>query len=1080
MSAGLKQVNVRCWLCAVILVAAFAVPAHSQQKNNKADLLASLTRAPMSGLASAAEKLCSQNPKEAGELMLDLSMYRWAASKSSLSLDITNADQIIDALGKSLHDDTLSWAAKYYSVRQQRTFLPQLPEKDDPRVERIRELGTQFTDALDYRDSSPVESVNAFDSARGMCDQLNLDITQALIYKEQGDQYFYNMSNYARAQTCYDSASWTFSAYGCVASSATLFDDWGTLNTEMGRYRDAVDQYTQAARQWVALADGDVSGYKYRDKAGQAFVRAADAQMAAGDPEKAMDLLNNYALKQIRTYGQMTKSYSQWIETLVYVAQFRRERGENDKALALLETAGTVAERQDNPILRASVLSQLSKVYKTTGDKKQAAADSKRTDILTRTGSNGDSAVSKLSQNLLIPNDRLNELLARALQGARAYEFLSKPTPAAELWQKLADIYRTLGVAEQRVRCLQSLASVYDTLGRPADASAARKDAVSAALQGGNKALATEVNQEIVQSYLDSDDKPNAISALSDLVLLADGRRNARVAAKAMEQRGSLYLQSGDFANAVKDLQQARARYDGTVGDRFAAGAVSIRLAQAQDGLGKPEESRNTLETAFEGLESSYQPDALQRTDVPMQVCEALLRSYIKSEDTDKAEKLAVRAARFPWFVGLLTRLRSDPDDKVRAFAQRDFVPIAEPPVAPELRVKQLAKTWSEFVLTCWKLRERYQSDYDSLPVNPLELCDARKGIPEDSAVIEFMQTEGSVITFVCSGGNPVIKEYTLPAGTLGSSVQRLRRALRSCEELLDAGVPVAPVNSFQEPQFLEVRLPLRELYMSLLSPIEEDFKGRKRLHFALGQLEGLPVHAFISRNSESRPRFLIEDYEVSYLGAGQLGSVFTGAGRAIKPDTDSLAIFADPLGNLPGSRTEAAAIKAAYTNNRSYVGAQADKKSFMSECAKARILHLSAHNSTDRANSGFTLALAPGASGNGVVSLEDMLSVTDPDLQLVTLTACDTISTSDPMSTGTARAAEVFSLIGAQAVLGSLWKVSDEAAGELMRAFYRNLSQGVSRSESIRRAQTSVIQSSSKFAHPFYWACMALYGNPK
>ena len=96
-------------------------------------------------------------------------------------------------------------------------------------------------------------------------------------------------------------------------------------------------------------------------------------------------------------------------------------------------------------------------------------------------------------------------------------------------------------------------------------------------------------------------------------------------------------------------------------------------------------------------------------------------------------------------------------------------------------------------------------------------------------------------------------------------------------------------------------------------------------------------------------------------------------------------------------------------------------------------------------------------------------------------LSACDSIASADPISTGPSRAAEIFVQAGARSVLGGLWKVSDAAAARIMVDFYRGLARGQSRTEAIRRAQLAVIESkeSTEFAHPFFWACFALYGSP-
>lgn len=62
--------------------------------------------------------------------------------------------------------------------------------------------------------------------------------------------------------------------------------------------------------------------------------------------------------------------------------------------------------------------------------------------------------------------------------------------------------------------------------------------------------------------------------------------------------------------------------------------------------------------------------------------------------------------------------------------------------------------------------------------------------------------------------------------------------------------------------------------------------------------------------------------------------------------------------------------------------------------------------------------------------------------------------------------------------MLGGLWKVTDTPASKLMGDFYRSLVRTNSRAESLQRAQTAMIDAKD-YAHPFYWACFALYGTP-
>ena len=62
----------------------------------------------------------------------------------------------------------------------------------------------------------------------------------------------------------------------------------------------------------------------------------------------------------------------------------------------------------------------------------------------------------------------------------------------------------------------------------------------------------------------------------------------------------------------------------------------------------------------------------------------------------------------------------------------------------------------------------------------------------------------------------------------------------------------------------------------------------------------------------------------------------------------------------------------------------------------------------------------------------------------------------------------------GADAVVASLWRVDDQAAAELMGAFYRRLQAGASAAGALRGAQ---LELRTQRPHPFDWAPFALFG---
>ena len=64
----------------------------------------------------------------------------------------------------------------------------------------------------------------------------------------------------------------------------------------------------------------------------------------------------------------------------------------------------------------------------------------------------------------------------------------------------------------------------------------------------------------------------------------------------------------------------------------------------------------------------------------------------------------------------------------------------------------------------------------------------------------------------------------------------------------------------------------------------------------------------------------------------------------------------------------------------------------------------------------------------------------------------------------------------GSQAVLATLWEVSDRSTLDLMRNFYGALPRG-SRANALAGAQRAMLSAGGRYAHPYYWGPFVLVG---
>lgn len=1064
----------------------FTGTARCDNEDNKAKMLVGFVQSTQAQLPARISAKASESPQMTAQLTLDLIVYRWTSRLSKIPPDVKNINQIISSLSKTLKNQTADWAMAYFPTVDEHKSFSQMPERDDERVQALSDLSIQVKSALDYKESAPIEAVKSLQNAIQICQQLGLDLTEALLLKSLGDHYLYDMTRYRQAEICYDRATWVFSAYGCVVMSAGIYDDWGTLSEYTGRFSNAIENYTQAARQWERLASQSSNGLKYRDLAGQEYIKAGDIQMSTGDADMALQLMNT-GLDQLRIWAQTSKSYDSLISNLIKVSDSYIQHGDVTKALKMLQGAQMASSRQPDMLLTAQLMDELSKAYTAANQPQNAAAaELKRNNLLKKIIFYGELALTKIEKYPAISADKRSVLAGKIGYCAEAYQETQNYSKSAQVWQKLADIYESMRSIQWQISCLRSAAGAYDLSSNSQGSIAARTEAVKIAMSARQKSVAADIIQDMAQAFIAADDLPNALEAFTELAPIISDSGNVRGLARVLEARGKLLYNNGKYSDAIEDFQDARLRYSSQIGDDWGAGNVSLQLAQAQKALGKLTDARDTLKSALDDVESKYASENIdtnansEHNRLLMNLYHDLASIDISLGDTDTAYRLLRHSRRYGWVSNLISQMKGDPDNAISSLAAKIDLLTGAETVNPSVpgSGKILADNWTSFVQNCWRLGRHYQANYNALPIDPLDICKLHESLPEKEAVVEYMVADSSTYAFVCSRNKVICTEISIQRTTIDASLAKLQKTLKDCEESLGAGIPVPAVNDWQELTFMEIESPLSDLYKQFIAPIKPELNECDGIIFVLPQeLTGLPMHSLLYTNADESPHFLIEDYKISYLGRGMLSDITNSENKPIDVKTDKLSIFADPEGNLPDALVEAKEIQKSYPNSQSFTGNKANTSNFIRECGTSEILHVAAHHKTDSSQAGFQLLLAPDKDSDGSLGIAELSSVSKTALKMVVLSTCDSMGSSNPISNGQSRAAEVFSLLGADSIVGGLWKVSDAASAELMGTFYKEIC-NTTKAEALRKAQIQAIES-RKFTHPFYWACFALYGNP-
>lgn len=1085
MTPGRLDINgCKLWLLVVALSFGLACVCSSPAVAalERTEMLRSLTTARPADLASRAADMTKRYPEEIRALSIDLIFYRWVNQQYELDPEIDRLDQVAAALAAVSADPAVVWAASVLGSRDWTT--KPAPSDQDDRVKLLGDARQSLRAAVTYSTTSPTRSIENLSNCATALRGLDLDLSVAAVMERLAERQLYATRRYRDAEANYERAASKFFAYGLRARVGRIYDDLGHLNSEVGRYADAADSYRYSAGEWEALGIGDLAGKQY--------INAGLSLAASGKPDSAFRTML-YGLERSRANAHAKKVYTTHAQLLLQAASFCSSRANYADAQKLLDEAENVAGSAGDSLLLAAIFREQAATWKTVGQEPRARGYlTKREAVLSRLAQKGQEAAAKLT-DLSIPASEQSALLTAAENGAAAASALGKYQQGVDILKQIASVFDVMRREDDQIRALRSLASQYDTLGDRQRALSTRMQAAQISMRIGKRQLAVDILRDIEESALEASDAGTAVEALREAVQVIEASGDMLALADVLESRGALLATIGQTTDAIRDLNRSAAIYAAEVGEPWSAARVLAKLAEVQGSAGQSMDAVASLSAAVKRVEDWAAAEGVDPSAEPSHA-DTIFNLYLQlvglqiREDW-RAEALEqLRAARqYMWF-GRLRSLLVASGDPAAADVLKELDKTAGETGTPQPRpvggVAKTASGWSAVLSQVPQFSRFARPSRYSGPVGPIdamEICRVSGRIPKDMAVLEYAVADAAVYVLIATNRSVGCWELPVGSGKIDANVQSLRTALRELEKKVAAGVPVAPVTSWSDPSLLPILEPLLALQEMLFDPIRKELPPNTTLAIALpAELSGVPFHA-LPKEKPGSIRFLAQDYAVSYIRPGMLSDLEKPNTKPIVAKTEPVAIFADSGGALPGAVREANVIRAYYPKSQVYSGLGATADRLVRAASVSSIVHIAAHHQPDPNPAKFTLVLSGKPGGQGTVRLEDIMRIKNPNLRLVVLSACETVGTSDIEAAGSAYTAELFALAGFPSVIGGLWKISDTASVELMRNFYRYLALTGKKAEALRRAQVSMIESKDKqFAHPFYWATFALYGDPR
>jgi len=718
---------------------------------------------------------------------------------------------------------------------------------------------------------------------------------------------------------------------------------------------------------------------------------------------------------------------TQVAQTNQYLANLYWKTGNYRMALTLQKKAlDTFIVLQDAKLL-VMAYGTLGLIYSSLGDLTKAEdAEQKALDLAEKANNRTDKAA--ILKNLGIIRIQQNQMVQ-----------------ATELLKKATAIDSSLGLASGLASDYRNLGNLLNRLNRPKESIPVFQKSVAFSNRIGDRRNAIQCFFGLGQAFFDTGDKKAAMAALDSGLVMAESLALPDLAWRLYRQRAKLLTQSGQTESAFQDYQKAvdivekqrselkvAAFQQGFLDDKMDLYSDAVRLLVD---MNQPDRAFDFVERAksrnFIDLLGNQKPAMKKGRD-------ALLAS-------EQASRNAVQEAQ-DRLVDLLRKksewTQKDQDEKQHW----------------ESELNQRRKSYGDLLASIQSESPELAS---FVSVDPYKVSQIQSLLPDSTALIEYYLSTDELFFWVSTSNRLADHRVRVAYSQIEETVRKFRDAIQS---------------------HLSIDKESQALYTWLIEPCTKELQNVKHLVFVPhGILHYLPFSAL----KDKEGKFLIERVSISLVpSATVLGYCLNKSKNRASSRPGNMNVLAvanpdlgDPRYNLSFAEKEVQSLKRTFGTVTSFSEASATEEAVRRSTENSyRLIHFACHGEYEPETPLFSaLLLAQDPKHDGRLEAQEIFGL-NFDCDLVTLSACETGLATVTRGDEIIGLARSFIFSGAPSVITSLWKVDDLATAVLMKRFYRNLKQGLSKAEALRRAQLLVKESLN--GHPSAWAAFHITGD--